>query len=380
MTDASRLIQPAGARGGRRKGMGEPFCPDQVTTLGRPQETSLVRVHLLLLPGFDLHDVAVISDVFCAAEAYAGRRLFQVHLLGCSAGPVTSSTGVACTVAGTIGSAANISTLLLLAGDLNHISNRGAVLARLIELAGQGVRMGGVDGGAILLTLAGLMKGRVSVSTYRTRCLPPGIKDVTFCRSACTFNSDTFSCAGGMGTFSLALRAVEETIGSSAAFTVAAQMGYNWEDWHAAGSTEALWPAQTDGSETLRRILREFSGKEPTHAKLREVLARVGTSRRQAQRLFRDFIGQTPSQYIQSAQLRRARELLIGTLLTIKDIAACVGFATGSALGRAYKKAYGASPRQHRIVYHVVPGPLQFEARPAARRRQPVSRRDRAFQ
>ena len=87
----------------------------------------------------------------------------------------------------------------------------------------------------------------------------------------------------------------------------------------------------------------------------REELARLaGMSQRQLQRLFREHLGMTPTHYYLTLRLRRARELLLQTDMSIMHITMACGFqsachfsaraiATRSALRR---RANGASRRR----------------------------------
>jgi AraC-like DNA-binding protein len=66
-------------------------------------------------------------------------------------------------------------------------------------------------------------------------------------------------------------------------------------------------------------------------------------------RQFAATYGTTPRRYQVATRLTRAAELLRGTTLAVKEIAADVGFPTVHAFERAFKQAHGVTPTVFRI-------------------------------
>jgi transcriptional regulator GlxA family with amidase domain len=63
------------------------------------------------------------------------------------------------------------------------------------------------------------------------------------------------------------------------------------------------------------------------------------------------FIAQTgfpPVRYLQRLRLRRARLLLEGTLLSVKEVMALVGYNDASHFSRDFRRQHGASPTEFR--------------------------------
>ncbi|MNJ08073.1 Exoenzyme S synthesis regulatory protein ExsA [compost metagenome] len=70
----------------------------------------------------------------------------------------------------------------------------------------------------------------------------------------------------------------------------------------------------------------------------------VGVSERKMNDLFQQVYRTTPHAYLLDLRLRQANQLLVGTPLTISDIASRCGFCDQSALTHAMKKKYGLTP------------------------------------
>ncbi len=64
--------------------------------------------------------------------------------------------------------------------------------------------------------------------------------------------------------------------------------------------------------------------------------------------LFKEVVGQSPSDYIQHARLEKARHLLVMSDLTVHEIALSVGYGDLFYFSRLFKKHYGLSPSYYR--------------------------------
>ena len=75
----------------------------------------------------------------------------------------------------------------------------------------------------------------------------------------------------------------------------------------------------------------------------------VGLSLSRLQHLFKEETGTTIRKYQQELRLKRARELLLTTHLSIKEIIVAVGAGDKSHFVREFTKTYGLSPRRYRM-------------------------------
>lgn len=74
---------------------------------------------------------------------------------------------------------------------------------------------------------------------------------------------------------------------------------------------------------------------------------------------FHEAYGYTPSDYLVQMRLHNARELLIGTRLSVHSIAVQCGFETPGYFSRVFKRNQGMTPREYRILHslkYTVPG------------------------
>ncbi|HEX7551005.1 MAG TPA: AraC family transcriptional regulator, partial [Candidatus Methylomirabilis sp.] len=83
----------------------------------------------------------------------------------------------------------------------------------------------------------------------------------------------------------------------------------------------------------------------------------VGLNERQLRRDFRAAYGVTPRRYGVWVCLRQAAQLLRATRLRVGQIARQTGFASPTALGRAFRHGYGTLPRAFRAAPFPDPPP-----------------------
>ncbi len=80
------------------------------------------------------------------------------------------------------------------------------------------------------------------------------------------------------------------------------------------------------------------------------IAAHVRLSRWHLERLMRQHTGQPVTAHLRAVRMLAARQLLAGSLLTVKEIAAKSGYGSTSALSRDFKRTSGVSPLEWRRV------------------------------
>ncbi|MFC3773567.1 AraC family transcriptional regulator [Paenibacillus sp. GCM10012303] len=97
-------------------------------------------------------------------------------------------------------------------------------------------------------------------------------------------------------------------------------------------------------------LLRESSASP---VNMKSISGELGLSAVQFTRRFKAAYGVTPSDYVTSLRLSRARTLLAETKLTLEQIALQCGYENGLYLSRIFSKKMNVSPSQYRKAHFV---------------------------
>jgi AraC family transcriptional regulator, glycine betaine-responsive activator len=79
-----------------------------------------------------------------------------------------------------------------------------------------------------------------------------------------------------------------------------------------------------------------------------ELAKLAGLSLRQVQRMFQESLDTTPTKYYLQLRLRRARELLLQSQMSITQISVSCGFQSTCHFSKSYRALYGRTPRSER--------------------------------
>ncbi|MEP9355341.1 GlxA family transcriptional regulator [Xanthobacter sp. KR7-65] len=225
-----------------------------------------------------------------------------------------------------------------------------AIGAYLARAAAAGVTLIGVCTGSFVLCRLGLMAQRkCCVSWYHYHdfleefpALVP-VADQLF-----VVDRDRITCSGGAGVADLAARLVTEHLGAAAA-----QKALNILLIDRPRAAESAQPAPrlAEGSVGDDRVSRALLLMEQNLAEPLTVAAlatALGVGARQLERLFAERLKESPQESYLALRLRHARWMLANTAFSAARIAADLGFADGSHLGRAFKARFGMTPAAFR--------------------------------
>lgn len=239
--------------------------------------------------------------------------------------------------------------MVLLVADEAEAGLRPANLRALAERCRSAPCWGGVGAGVLWLAETGVLNGARTALPWSLYPDADAIADQsTFSPHLFEIDGARLTCCGGAASLDFALTLVDLLFGA----TVQAQV------------KEILCVDRVRGAEERQRValqarfgtlqpklteavtLMEANIEEPLSTD--EIAQLVGISRRQLERLFKQYLGSLPSRYYLELRLQRARQLLRDTNSSIVQVGLMCGFSSGSHFSTAFGALFGNTPREER--------------------------------
>ena len=208
---------------------------------------------------------------------------------------------------------------------------------------------GGVGAGVLWLADAGVMDGVRTALPWALYAEAGAMADrAILTPNLFEIDGRRLTCCGGTASIDFALTLIGMLFGAALQ----------------AGIKEALCIERVRGRQERQRVALQarFGALQPKlteavalmEANLEEPLSTddvanlVDLSRRQLERLFKQYLGSLPARYYLELRLQRARQLLQGTNHSIVQVGLMCGFSSGSHFSTAFGTLFGITPRAER--------------------------------
>lgn len=223
--------------------------------------------------------------------------------------------------------------------------------AALKQRAREGDVLGAISAGVYPLAQLGLLNGhRAAVHWRWLHDFKERFPKVIATDHLFEWDRDRISACRGLAAVDLMLTMLSRDHGSELASAVC---------------EELMVERIRDGNDHQRMPLKNRLGSSPpklTHAVLLmeanigeplttdEIARYACMSRRQLERIFKQYLDRAPSQYYLELRLKRARHLLLQSSTSIIQVGLSCGFSSGAHFSRAYSQYFGRPPRDERIL------------------------------
>lgn len=315
------------------------------------------RFGFVLVHDFTLISMSSALETLRMANRLTNEDVYSWKIISEHGGAVHASAGLSVNTDCGIDeeqSLSDVDAIIVCSGRRVESRTPDSLLRWLKKASRAGLALGSTCTGSYVLAKAGLLDGfRCSVHWENIAALADLFPKVQVRRRVFTIDRDRYTSSGGTAPIDMMLYFVRRQCGPEISAGVADQFVYE----------------RVREPDELQRIpLRHYLGKqsmrltdavELMEANIREPISQVdlasfvGLSRRQLQRLFQKYLLCTPSRYYLQLRLRRARELLRQTDLSLVEICEQAGFVSNSHFSKSYKELYGYSPSAER---HRAPG------------------------
>ncbi|MCU0826684.1 MAG: GlxA family transcriptional regulator [Tabrizicola sp.] len=330
-------------------------------------ERGPLKLGFLMFPGFPMACLTSAIEPLRAANEITGRREFTWTLVAETSAPVKSSAEIGFDPDTTLGEAEGLDHLYLISPPTAEFADPRRSPAKLRWLDRTGVTLGAFSGGIFPLARAGLLDGKAcSVHWCYEAAFKadfPGVeaREVTILREG-----RRITASGAGAVFDLMLRLIEERLGRDCMTEVACWFQHPFvRDADASQKVPVARCAGTTDSlpVAIREAIRLFETHVEDPLRIPDVAAAVGLSGRHFERMFKRETGQSPLRYYHYLRLMKARQRVLYSNDSLREIAASVGYMTSSPMIRHYTEFFGVSPREERRLTQTIRrSPVRVEA------------------
>lgn len=106
----------------------------------------------------------------------------------------------------------------------------------------------------------------------------------------------------------------------------------------------------------IKEALAFIDGNYQRDISIEEIAYASGLNRSYFGRIFKEFMGKSPQQFLSSYRMNKAAELLKNSRISIAAVGSSVGYGNQLHFSRAFKGIFGVSPREYRSKYYLGDG------------------------
>ncbi len=307
------------------------------------------RIGILLIDGFAMMSYASLVEPMRAANLLARRILYDVVHVGLTDAQVVSSSAASVMPDAHVGENLRFDYLFVVAGGDPTGFAHGPTFAWLVRQARDGVTLGGVSGGPIILARAGLMGGRrMTVHWEHAGALAEISPHLLLDRTLYVIDRDRVTCAGGTAPMDLMHDLITRHHGAPFARLVSDWFMHTEIRPSVGPQRSSLVQHVGSTNAAILDAVRAMEAHVADPLALDDLAQIAGLSPRQLNRLFSEKLGRSTMRYYRDLRLDKAQSLLRNSPLSLTEIALASGFASSSHFSRVYAESFGQPPSSYR--------------------------------
>ena len=307
------------------------------------------RFGFLLIPGFSMLSLAAAVEPLRMANAQAEEELYQWDFLSWDNTSVNASNNMVTAPTIDADQVKMLDVLLVVAGINVATYGDDVFFAWLRQASRQVDLLGSTSTGALLLAKAKLLRHKTCtihweyVDSFREQ-----FPDVWLSGELYEFDGSLFTCSGGSAGLDMMLQIIADQHGYELALLVAEQYMHPHIRPPHQDQRMRLQSRLNINNPRLIKALDIMRQNLEAPLTCQELADASNMSARQMERLFKQYLHQSPGQYYLHLRLEKTQQLLRQSSLSVLQVATACGFSSTSYLARCYQKKYACSPRQER--------------------------------
>jgi len=340
--------------------------------MSKSEISSFSHFAFLPLNNFTMIAFSNAIEVLRMANYLEDKTLYRWSVISSEGGQVCASNGLS--VNASRADPNDVPDVVFVCGGTEiETAIDSASLSLIHSFAAQGVAMGSLCTGTFALAKAGLLDGYTCATHWENMsALRRAFPSVSFSRDLFVIDRDRLTCTGGIAPLDMMLNLISKQVGKTTIAAIADQFILEHvrdeKDQQRVPLTVRMNAARPAMVEVVS--LMESNIEEPLS--LEELAHLSNSSPRQLQRMFKEHMGMSPTHYYLTLRLRKARELLRQTDMSILSITMACGFQSACHFSKTYREVFNVAPSSERRKQAAMPMPMlnqpmnpQFQPTPA---------------
>jgi transcriptional regulator GlxA family with amidase domain len=311
--------------------------------------TTTRRVAVLVFPNFPMMAFSAVIEPLRAANAIAARPLYDWIIVGPDDNLVVASNGIAIAPHFSVGNAPTADYIVVCSGgDADRLSAKKPLswLRRSLRL---GAHIGSVADGAFYLARAGLLDDYSCTLHWQSQpAFIEAFPHIRLVRRIFVIDRNRFTSAGGIGAFDMMLELIGAHHGDALARQVAEWFVH--DRIRATADRERLQLRLRTGirDELVLNAVALAEKAEDRQADVAAIARRLRVSVGKLERAFKTEFDMGPAEYLRRARMERARDLLLHSGMSVREVGLACGYESFSSFVRAFRSAFGNTPGRSR--------------------------------
>jgi transcriptional regulator GlxA family with amidase domain len=315
-----------------------------------------IKYAFLTLPHYSMIAVVNAVEPLRMANLVTGRTVYEWAFVSLDGTPTVASNGLHLAPTVPLARLGSVDMVFVCGGVNVREAISPALLTALRQLSERRIALGALCTGGYALAEAGLLNNyHATIHWENLSALREQFPRVLISDQLFTIDRDRFTCSGGIAPLDLMLHIVRAQLGPRISQLISEQFiveRVRTERDRQHVPLRAQLGFSHEGLIGVANLMEQHIEKPLS---LERIAAASGMSRRQIERLFKRHLNCVPTKYYLQMRLRRARELLLQTSMSIMDITTACGFQSPPHFSRCYRREFGRAPSAERQVRHTKP-------------------------
>jgi AraC family transcriptional activator FtrA len=326
---------------------------DQIMPIsGHHRKAPNPLVAALVYDGLCGFEFACAAEVFGLPRPELGPDWYRFETCAAERGALRAQHGLRVTADAGLERLAEAGTIIIPGWKGIDVPVPARVLEALRVAHARGARLLSICSGSFVLAATGLLDGRRATTHWRyADALQRKYPHVTVDPAVLYVDEgQILTSAGSAAGLDLCLHLVRRDHGPDVANQVARRLVIPpHRDGGQAQFVER--PVQKREVSALSKVIDTMHRRLATHQSITELAAMAAMSERSFMRRFKEATGMSPADWLVSARVDRARELLESSSLSVDAIAGECGFGSAITLRHHFRRKLGTSPSAYKARF-----------------------------